>query len=111
MNLALVLEMFLPKQVRVKYPMLTDAIPLVDDTSINDQDESIIKQRVSALRVPLSDMKLTYLKLCAGRREKHIQYVVRQLLLDICTTVNIGPFFASSHVTQLRLNFNFNAFS
>lgn len=107
-NLALVLNMFLPKSVRRTYKNFANQIPLVDDGDLNGETESAIDEKLSDFATPLSDFKLVYLKLCAGRSDKHIQWVVRQLIMDLCTTVRLHSLESRDGNSALSFNFGRN---
>ncbi|KIM31590.1 hypothetical protein M408DRAFT_327089 [Serendipita vermifera MAFF 305830] len=104
-NLALVLEMFLPFSTRQKYPGLTLKIPYIDnpDTVPSSQSLSHLsmstqssfglsqasqpltkEQQIEKLIGPLDELKMVYLRLCVGRKEKHVLYVLKRILLEIC---------------------------
>jgi hypothetical protein len=86
-NLALVLEMFLPSEIRTQYPKLTTEIPLVDNAP-SQTDRQELDEQIERFTRPLNELKAVYLHLCAGRKEKHINYLIRGILLDLCTTVS-----------------------
>lgn len=85
------LEMLLPAQIRTQYPRYAPIIPLIDKESDNDSQGLTMDQKIESLRVPLLELRRVYLQLCAGRKEKHINYVIRGIIPDICVTVR-SPF-------------------
>ena len=108
-NLALILEMFLPISTREKYPNLTMKIPYIDTPEIVPSSQSLShlsmgsqssfglsqasqqlskEEQISRLTEPLADLKVVYLHLCAGRKEKHVLYVLRRILLEISCIVS-----------------------
>jgi hypothetical protein len=46
------------------------------------------EQMIDLLTLPLAELKSVYLRLCARRKEKHVLYVLRRVILEICCIVS-----------------------
>lgn len=130
-NLALILEIFLPASTREKYPDLTMRIPYIDGSDIVPSSQSFShlsigsqtsfgmsqasqpltqEERVIQIVDPLAELRIVYLQLCAGRTESHVKFVIRAILLVISCVVSGFLLMRPGHVERscvLRSTYRF----
>ncbi|PVF98632.1 hypothetical protein CPB86DRAFT_352323 [Serendipita vermifera] len=84
-NLGLILDMFLPSEIKQAYPKWTSRVPLVD-SNLGGHRKLSLDEQIDRLMYPLTELRSVYLRLCSGMKEKEINYVIRWLVTDICAT-------------------------
>ncbi|KAG8858868.1 hypothetical protein FRB91_009112 [Serendipita sp. 411] len=81
-NLGVILEMFLPDELRLKYPNWTNRIPLIDPEYGSSQ-EYTLQEKIKLLEIPLNQLRVVFLRICAGMTGSRIQLGIRQILLEL----------------------------
>ncbi|KAG8805292.1 hypothetical protein FRC17_005579, partial [Serendipita sp. 399] len=81
-NLGVILEMFLPSELRLKYPQWTSQTPLIDPDYGSSQ-EYTLQEKVELFEIPLNQLKPVLLRLCAGMTDSRMQVAIKQILIDI----------------------------